>query len=223
MFLVYPHLATYSVFYEKGVHARFSMNVFANFWNISIPAYDKYGFVGYQQVDFGESWDVFWGSSHISLTGNSISLSIFYNNLSRTRFSAGDFSINNTFQEYGLSTGYRISDNFSAGFTGKISGNNRRFAGVEALLRKGYGYYMGGYLLRNLQENEYNFMVYSLISLKDERFSTLNLYMGNIHKRFGIVRYEVSITKYRRFKYFQTTRRAITRVLIGTRQNYPYG
>ncbi len=198
MFLLYPYISAYKVVYTKGWDLRAGVDVVGNFWYYSIPTYDQYGFAGYTQMDFGQSVNYYLGSTDFSYSNGKLAFSVFYNSIKQNKLNAYEIDINENFYNYGLSLGYTPFKNISVGLTGEVY-NDDRFVGLEALFGYGYNFYIGGNVLRGLNGG-IDYLMFSSVALKDERFSELKFYLTNRYKSMGILRYETSLTKNLRVK-----------------------
>ncbi len=198
MFPLYPYLAVEKVEFSKGFGLKVGVEVLGNFWYYSIPAYDQYGFAGYNQKDFGQNSNLYVTSSYASYSNGKVAFSVFYNSIRRNELKVYDLNLEENVSAYGLSMAYKVLSFFSLGIGGKVKGENRLFS-AEFLLRDGYRMYAGGDVSVG-RNGDFEYYIFSSFALRDERFSELKIYLTNAYKTLGFLRYESFLTKFLKLK-----------------------
>ncbi len=198
MFPLYPYFASFHTG-EVGFSGHLGVNARAVFWSISVPAYDRYGFAGYQQMAFGEEYILNPGSSFISYSTGRLAISLFYNN-----DALGDVRVDTLlyrYKNFGYGGGLAFSPNgwFSAGVSAVLTPEDRG-GGVDFTLRYGYLAYVSGGIFYTIGGGDLVGDVAVFLAVPDPRMSSVNLYLSNRYKPSLLVRYETNITRHRRIK-----------------------
>ncbi|NPB03019.1 MAG: hypothetical protein GXO39_01205 [Thermotogae bacterium] len=198
MFVLYPYFSSYHVI-DEGLSAHLQMDLRMVFWSVSVPSYDRYGFAGYQQTDFGEQYNLNLGNSFVAFSTGRFALSLFYTNAISGQVTVDTFSYTYDFKGGGVSLAFSPLKWAAFGIDAFISSKDRG-GGFDFTLRYEYLGYISGGLYYTSQSKDIIWDVATFLALPDPRMSSIGLYASNRYATSFLLRYETNITRNRRIK-----------------------
>ncbi|NPA80599.1 MAG: hypothetical protein GXO29_06095 [Thermotogae bacterium] len=198
MFAFYPYLPSFHVA-EGGLSGHVQADVRMVFWSVSVPAYDRYGFAGYQQTDFGENYLFTLGNSYLAYSTGKFAISLFYTNALSGSVKVDTLSYAFNFKTYGGGIAFAPTGWMSLGVDAVLTPDDRG-GGMDFTFRYEYLAHLSGGLFYMLNSKRVVWDVSAFVALPDPRMSSLGLYASNRWKPSYMVRYETNITRNRRIK-----------------------
>ena len=198
MFAIYPYFPSFHV-PHGGLSGRVEADVRMVFWSVSVPAYDRYGFAGYQQTDFGESYNLTVGSSYLTYSTGKFALSLFYNDALTGKVEVDTLTFSYDVRDYGFGLAFSPNGWFGVGVDGLLTPDDRG-GGLDFTLRYEYLAYLTGGVFYMLGSREIRYDLAGFVALPDPRMSSLGIYLSNRWGTSLLLRYETNITHKRRIK-----------------------
>ena len=198
MFAIYPYFPSFHV-PHSGLSGRVEADVRMVFWNVSVPAYDRYGFAGYQQTDFGESYHFTVGNSYIAYSTGKFAFSLFYNDVLTGNVTVDTLLFEYNFRDYGGGVAFSPVKWMALGVDALLTPEDRG-GGVDLTLRYEYLAHLSGGVFYLTEGKRIVWDVSGFIALPDPRMSSLGIYLSNKYATAMLLRYETNITRNRRIK-----------------------
>ncbi len=196
MFAIYPYFPSFHV-PAKGLSGHVGADVRMVFWSISVPSYDRYGFAGYQQTDFGEFYNLTVGSSYLAYSTGKVAVALFYNDVLTGNVKVDTLTYTYDHRNFGGGIAFSPLKWLALGLDAFLTPKDRG-GGVDFTLRYEYLAHLSGGVFYTTGGIRYDLS--GFLAFPDPRMSSLGIYLSNAYGTSLLLRYETNITRNRRIK-----------------------